>query len=49
LPVGSFEFQPLDLPNTYRLHDATATRASQIAAALLFEVGTVDIRRVGTT
>jgi len=43
------KFQGLDLPNEYRLGDATATRASQIAAALLFELGTVDIRRAGTT
>jgi hypothetical protein len=47
--AGSFEFQSLDPVNEYRLRDATATRPSQIAAVLLFDLGTVDIRRVGTT
>jgi hypothetical protein len=32
----------------YPAADAEATRLSQNAAALLFELGTVDIRRVGT-
>jgi hypothetical protein len=34
--------------NEYRRRDATATRPSQIAAVLLFDLGTVDIRRLGT-
>jgi hypothetical protein len=31
-------------PKLYPAADATATRVSQIAAALLFDLGTVDIR-----
>src|SRR5581483_1027885 len=37
-------FQSLDSPNEYRPSDATAPCWSQIAAVLLFELGTVDIR-----
>jgi len=36
-------------PKEYRRHDATAPRWSQIAAVLLFELGTIDIRCMGTT
>jgi hypothetical protein len=32
----------------YSRGDAGATSSSQIAAALLIDLGTVDIRRVGT-
>jgi hypothetical protein len=44
-----FRFQSLDLANEYPFDDATATRLSQIAAVLLFDLGTIDIRRLGTT
>jgi hypothetical protein len=36
------------LPQTLRCSTATATSSSQNAAALLIDLGTVDIRRVGT-
>jgi hypothetical protein len=48
-PERRFWFQSLDLTDEYRFIDPTATRWSQIAALLLFELGTIDIRRVGTT
>jgi hypothetical protein len=35
-------------PKFYARGDAGATSSSQIAAALLIDLGTVDIRRVGT-
>ena len=38
-------FQSLDSQHEYRRSDATATRLSQIAASLLFDLGTIDIRR----
>jgi hypothetical protein len=44
--LGLFSSDGLQKP--YLAADAEATRLSQIAAALLFELGTVDIRRVGT-
>src|SRR5271166_1497659 len=48
-PSGPDHARSLDLPNEYRPRDATATSLSQIAAALLFDLGTVDICRAGTT
>jgi len=37
------------LPKQYPQTDARATRVSQIAAVILIDLGTVDIRRVGTS